>query len=670
MARAARLIGREVAWSEDGSELAGQVWAACPAAGFRETTTHGPGPLYWIVTAGGREFRAASYDKAADTFTVGYWIWNPRGVCVRDGESRGLMYGLPFREVWALDFEFISEPGARPVPVCMVARELGSGRLLRMWQDELPDRPPFRVDEQALFVAYYASAEVGCFLALGWPVPARILDLFAEFRNETNGLALADGASLLGALAYHHIPSITSDQKHEERQLVMRGGPWTDGERRRILDYCQTDVDPLGPLLERMLGHIRARPPGLGQALLRGRYMAAAARMERTGVPIDTGMLGQLRSGWDSIKLDLIKHIDKDYGVYDGTTFKAGLFAGWLADRGIAWPRLDSGKLKLDGDTFKDMAKRYPQLGPLKELRHSLGELRLADLAVGPDGRNRVMLSAFRAASGRNAPSNSKFIFGPATWIRGLIKPENGRGVAYLDWSAQEVWIAAHLSGDRALLDSVTSGDPYLAFAKRAGLAPADATKASHKAVRDMCKTCLLGANYGMQAQSLAYRTGTSDIEAQEILRRLYAAYPVYTEWARQVVDAGLLGGRLATVFGWQLHVGPKARPTSLRNFPMQANGAEMLRLACCLATEQGISVCAPVHDALLIESAASEIDDAVAAARTVMASASSLVLDGLEVLAGAEVVRWPDRYADPRGAVMWGTVTELLHASAGAFDA
>jgi hypothetical protein len=81
--------------------------------------------------------------------------------------------------------------------------------------------------------------------------------------------------------------------------------------------------------------------------------------------------------------------------------------------------RLDSGQLQLDGDTFRDMSNRYPELGPLKELRHSLGQLRLADLAVGPDGRNRVLLSAFRARSGRNQPSNSKSVFGPAVWIRG-----------------------------------------------------------------------------------------------------------------------------------------------------------------------------------------------------------------------------------------------------------
>ena len=212
----------------------------------------------------------------------------------------------------------------------------------------------------------------------------------------------------------------------------------------------------------------------------------------------------------------------------------------------------------------------------------------------------------------------------------------------------------------------MTSGDPYLAFAKRAGLAPAGATKTSHKAIRDVCKTCLLGVNYGMQARSLAYRTGVSEIEAQEILHRLATAYPVYTQWAQQVVDAGQLGGRLTTVLGWQLHVGPKARATSLRNFPMQANGAEMLRLACCLATEAGIAVCAPVHDALLIEAAAADIDDAVTATRLMMAHASAIVLDGLEVSTEADVIRWPDRYADPRGAVMWDRVTELLQVSAG----
>ena len=108
-----------------------------------------------------------------------------------------------------------------------------------------------------------------------------------------------------------------------------------------------------------------------------------------------------------------------------------------------------------------------------------MGELRLEALAVGPDGRNRCLLSAFRSRTGRNQPSNSKFIFGPATWLRSLIKPEPGMALAYVDFSSQEMGIAAALSGDAALLEAYRSGDVYLSFAKQAGLAPPDATKAT-----------------------------------------------------------------------------------------------------------------------------------------------------------------------------------------------
>jgi hypothetical protein len=574
------------------------------------------------------------------------------------------MLALPYRELWALDFEFIAEPGAQPDPVCLVARELRSDRLLRLWQDELPARPPFRIDDQALFIAYYASAEWGCFLRLGWPLPARTTDLYTEFRNATNGVQLANGRGLLGALAYHGIASITKDEKHGERELVLRGGPWSPAERRRILDYCQSDVDCLGPLLERMLPAIRAHRPGFGQALLRGRYMEAAARIEYTGVPVDADILHLLRDRWELIKEELVADVGRSYGVYEGSTFKADRFEKWLEEHEIGWPCTPTGRLQLNQDTFRDIAKRYPELEPLKELRHTLSELRLEKLAVGPDGRNRTLLSAFGAKTGRNTPSANRFVFGPSTWIRGLIKPPEGSAIAYLDWSAQEIWIAATFSEDPAMLQAVLSGDPYLSFAKMAGLAPSDATRQSHEPVRAMCKILMLGTNYGMQAPGLSYRAGISLIEAECLLRRLASVFRVYTEWAERTVDVAQLRGSLSTVFGWRLRVGQGARPTSLRNFPVQANGAEMLRLACCLATERGIRVCAPVHDALLVEGSTGDIDEVVLAAREAMTEASRIVLGGLEIPVDAKVVRWPGRYSDPRGEVMWNRVTELLTGS------
>jgi DNA polymerase I len=62
--------------------------------------------------------------------------------------------------VWAVDFEFIAKPGERPVPVCLAAKELRSGRTIRLWKDEFEPRPPYPIGDNALFVAYYASAEL------------------------------------------------------------------------------------------------------------------------------------------------------------------------------------------------------------------------------------------------------------------------------------------------------------------------------------------------------------------------------------------------------------------------------------------------------------------------------------------------------------------------------
>src|SRR5262249_57939897 len=94
------------------------------------------------------------------------------------------MRSLPVREVWCCDFEFSAPDGERPAVRCMVAREYHTGRTVRLWLDgeEAPCQAPFDAGPDALFISYFASAEMGCFLALGWPMPAHILDLYVEFK--------------------------------------------------------------------------------------------------------------------------------------------------------------------------------------------------------------------------------------------------------------------------------------------------------------------------------------------------------------------------------------------------------------------------------------------------------------------------------------------------------
>jgi DNA polymerase I len=395
--------------------------------------------------------------------------------------------------------------------------------------------------------------------------------------------------------------------------------------------------------------------------LLRGRSMAANAAIEFHGTPIDTETLPRLRQHWTGIQGGLIAEIDRDYQVYEGRTFKADRFAHWLAGHNIPWPLLESGKLALDDDTFRQQAKAYPSVSPLRELRSALSELRLQDLAVGRDGRNRTILSAFRASSGRNAPSNSKFIFGPSVWLRSLIKPPPGHAVVYLDWKQQEFGIAGALSGDAAMVAAYQSGDPYLAFGKQAGVIPAGATKETHGPQRELFKQTLLGVQYGMEADALAARIGQPRIVARNLLHAHRETYSAFWRWSNAAVDQAMLTGRLNTVFGWTVHVGEKPNVRSLRNFPMQGNGAEMLRLACCLATERGVEVCAPIHDAVMICAPFDRLEGKIATMRAAMAEASRAVLAGFELGTDVNVVRWPGRYADPRGAVMWDRVMKLL---------
>ncbi|MFM8469171.1 MAG: DNA polymerase I, partial [Limisphaerales bacterium] len=200
----------------------------------------------------------------------------------------------------------------------MVAYDIVTGIYIRWGPKELVlgSTPPFTMGDDTLVVTFFGSAEMGCFLALGWPMPRWLLDLYAEFRWLTSGRKLPlvgepagkrrrSRHSLLAALGYFGLDGIAAIEKEAMRQLAMRGGPYTPVEVQQLLDYCQTDVDSSAKLFERMRPHL-----DLPRALLRGRYVQAVARMEWIGVPVDKEMLAVLRRNWEPLKADLVSRVD------------------------------------------------------------------------------------------------------------------------------------------------------------------------------------------------------------------------------------------------------------------------------------------------------------------------------------------------------------------------
>jgi DNA polymerase-1 len=576
-----------------------------------------------------------------------------------------------FDEVWSFDFEYLGgDAGERYDVVCLAARELRSNRTLKLWRDELGSVPPYRTDDKVLFACFAAHAECGCHLALHWPLPERVLDLSPEYKNFVNGRAHAgDKRGLLDALRRYGLPSISKGEKDFWRDIVLRGPPWSENERVGILRYCLSDVDGSAALLQHMLPAI-----DLPRAFLRGEFVKASTWMEWRGVPIDMGVFVHLRDQrtWDQIRETLIPPVDAAYGVFNGRVFKHDKFEAYLARNKIPWPRLDSEKLDLQAETFRERAKAYPQIGALRELRHTLAKLRSIKLQVGADGRARTVLWPFASKTGRTQPSASKYILGPSVWLRSLIRPEPGRAIAYCDWTAMEFGIAGALSNDRKMLEAYGT-DPYLSTAIAFGKAPPGATDQTHGDVRELFKVVLLAAQYEMQAPSLASRLGVSVIEADEILQQHRRLYGTYWHWSDAWVHRALSSGQMRTNFGWGFYLDRPSKERTLRNWPIQSHGAEILRLTCVWATKRGLQLLAPLHDALLLEAPTDRIEQDVALLQEIMRRGSRIVLNpsggSFTLRSKAAIVRYPDRYSDKRGVRMWSVVAQQLALQVSAGD-
>jgi hypothetical protein len=582
---------------------------------------------------------------------------------------------LPFREIWLVDTEFYPGPGLANggvegdplTPLCLVALELRSSRLVRLWQDELGPFPPYRLDSDALFIAYMNAAEYGFHIAKGWGEPVCALDAYIEFRHYVNDATIRSGDrdkgfyGIGGALRYFCEDEIDLARKDEMRDRILLGPPFDAQEQRDIVRYCEDDVRALARLLPHIVPTIRSLP----HAMARAKLQWPMAQEERRGVPVDGPKLTRVRHHWPGMQVDLVTKLDQPFGCYeivDGIPhFREQRFEDLVRRRRMSWPTLESGKLDTKDQTFREMAGKYPFIEPLRELRFSLAKLKLNDLSVGNDGRNRTPLWAFGTKTARCAPSTSKYIFGPAKWLRFLITPPPGRVLVHRDYKQQEPRIAAIVSGDKTLLEACESADLYLGIAEQLGFLRSSLNDIERRGVRILFKTVVLGIQYGLGARSLAVRADISLSEACEILARLRARFHVFEDFSRSVLDHAGLNLELCTPFGWYMHCPSGTNPRTLRNFPIQSTGSEILHVACILAERRGIELVAPIHDAFLAEGPLNRAEELSVELDRLMGDASAVMLRGYRLPTDFQIIRPGERYFDERGGAMWNTVAELL---------
>lgn len=583
------------------------------------------------------------------------------------------MLPLPFFEhIYIVDFEFIAKSSELPKPVCVVFHEINSGETGRIWLYEKNNvQCPYSTGDKDLFIAHMSSAEWGCHLVLGWTLPVHVIDTYVEFKNMVNHTYERQRAGLLDACKAFGIESLNHVEKEAARNRILAGGPYSEEDQEYIMKYCESDVLETAELFKEML---QVPSFDIPTSLFRGEYMKTVAEIEFNGIPIDVELLNELQNNWENMKLKLIQRIDK-WGIYEGTIFKIDNFEQFIQINGYAWPRTETGLPKTDKATLKEMSELYPLIQPILELKTLIGGLNFKTIMAGTDERSRTLVSPFWTKTSRNAPKDdeskkvrgelrSRFMFGLPSCLRFLIKPQKGNVLAYIDYSQQEFFIAAVLSNDQNMKDAYNSGDPYLAFAILAGAAPENATKVTHAGVRKLFKSCVLGVQYGLGSESLGLKIGKTTPYARELLGHHKRVFKNYWKFKEMIWTQACLMKQIETCFKWGMRVtgSSKKEMLTVQNFPIQATGAEILRVACILLSENNIKIVAPVHDAVMIEVEEINADTEIEKAKKLMEDASEIVLGaGNRLKTDVEITRYPDRFFDERGTEVWNTIMQVL---------
>jgi DNA polymerase-1 len=580
-----------------------------------------------------------------------------------------------FREIWGWDFEFRPDSNHRPVPVTMFAKEIRSGREVRMRLADLTSasRLPFGNEPDTLVESYSAVAELSCCIATGLPIPRNVLCTYAETAVLTNGLEI-DGLAdrrpgLLEACDLYQIPHMTKDQKAAARDFILGKDPadYTSEEWTWVEGYNEDDT-----LTDIALFEAEASAIDVPAALFRGRYSKAVADMEATGIPVDVAYISELKDAWRDLRLHFIRQLDHLQLYDDAGVCHLDRMAALIEARGWFWPRTEkAGQYKMDAKTLGKMAQRYPELRSTQRLRDQIAELRLGAFlhTIGADGFSRCPLMPFWTVTGRNQPQGRDLAFLPSlpSWTHGVIKPPEGWGIAGLDWMAQEIGIGAGLSGDPALTADFLAGDPHLGFAIRSGLAPEGATRESHAEIRAMVKPISLGIPYGISKYGVAAQTGKPLHWAAGVLATWRHTYPKFMEWQQNTVTQALFDRQIISPLGFPMAVQGATRKRSLMNYMHQASGSDTMRLAAIAGREAGIRICCPIHDAFAIMAPLNELGDAIETMARIMVRASAVITGGLEIpVEKSFEVRWPDCLGDVRkpkakGQALWIEIRDLV---------
>ena len=511
--------------------------------------------------------------------------------------------------VWDTEFKGdMKDLGEVNDPVCSVFKELKSGKLTKHFGKKL-DALPYPIAE-TLYIAHHVGAEALTCLSYGLKLPKWWWDTMEEDKKLNFGKVRSH--ALLACCKRYDIQTISVElKKHFIHELILPNETYNESQRSKILEYCTSDVIANEELFYKQLEEIEAvrkfEAPTtiISQALFAGAAKAATAKVEFDGIPINTELLATIQENFPAIKETMIAELNAEIDVFENGVMKYTKFYEMVKRNDLlsVWPVTATGKLKTDEDTIWNFSQNCEDVNKYMLANEFISSQKLKGYIVGPDGRARTPYHMYGLKTGRTNPSTSRHPFNAPKCMRNLVKADPGKVCVNFDYRSQEIFIAAYLSGDPQLIAAVEAGDPYVYTAKLVKAMPGNGTKALYPEIRNNYKITLLACLYKQGATNMSKRMNVNIDYGTDYQVKIKNTFIKYFDFIKKVVDKTLVKGFCSTKYGFRYYINPGAdyNPRTFYNFPIQAHGSEMLRLALIGLVNADIEVNALIHDGIIV---------------------------------------------------------------------
>ncbi len=392
--------------------------------------------------------------------------------------------------------------------------------------------------------------------------------------------------------------------------------------------YCCEDADFTWRLVDRLGKQLKEKALDELFYDIEMPLIPVLAKMENTGVMLDKDVLNKLGKKVDKKISSLEKKIyevsDKQFNINSPSQLKEVLFEKLeISTDGISKTKTGFSTAAAELDKLKDKHEIIPLIQEYRELAklsntyiHSLPEL------IDPDtGRVHTSFNQTVTATGRlsstdpnlqNIPTRTKL----GQEIRGAFKAEKGYKLVSLDYSQIELRLAAHLSGDKKMIEFFKKGED-IHSATAAAINEVD-IKDVTKQMRREAKAVNFGILYGQGPYGLSQTADISFGRAKKFIEDYFKVFGGIKTYVEESIERAGETGYAETMFGRKRFI-PEIHSSVQQvkagaeriaiNMPLQGTNADMIKKAMIeiqdrinINWKEDVRMIIQVHDELLFE--------------------------------------------------------------------